>query len=216
MLDAPKSEVKEQKDEAPEKKRRKTLSKKATKKQKDDVNKKEVTSDVEDDDEESEDGTERSPKDDKKIETDESKLPGIATLPPAGLIPTMNGMGFFNPVPDLAKFGGIQSGHGVPALPSLPTDQQLFLAEQNAVRAAMVENFAARANQQMEFAQKRAMANSQTMADIAAALARQSRFGNGFAGAPGMGMFGAMSGGVLPGGALPGMHLPNSPSEKDT
>lgn len=41
------------------------------------------------------------------------------------------------------------------------------------------------------------MANSQTMADIAAALARQSRFGNGFAGG-GMGMFN-----------MPGMSLPN-------
>lgn len=48
----------------------------------------------------------------------------------------------------------------------------------------------------MEFAQQRAMANSQTMADIAAALARQSRFGNGFAGNPGMGMFANMNMGV--------------------
>jgi hypothetical protein len=48
----------------------------------------------------------------------------------------------------------------------------------------------------MEFAQQRAMANSQTMADIAAALARQSRFGNGLG--PGMGMFN-----------MPGMPLPN-------
>lgn len=31
------------------------------------------------------------------------------------------------------------------------------------------------------------------MADIAAALARQSRFGNGFAAPPGMGMFGNMN-----------------------
>jgi hypothetical protein len=41
----------------------------------------------------------------------------------------------------------------------------------------------------MEFVQQRDMANSQTIADIAATLVRQSRFGNGFAGASGMGMF---------------------------
>jgi hypothetical protein len=60
---------------------------------------------------------------------------------------------------------------------------------------------------QMEFAQQRAMANSQTMADIAAALARQSRFGNGFAGASGMGMFNPMN--------MPGVHVPNIPGDAD-
>jgi len=42
---------------------------------------------------------------------------------------------------------------------------------------------------QRDIAQQAAMVNSQTMADIAAALARQSRFGNGFASAAGMGAF---------------------------
>lgn len=54
----------------------------------------------------------------------------------------------------------------------------------------------------MESAQQKAMSSSQTMADIAAALARQSRFGNGFAGASGMGMFANMPG-------VSGVQMPN-------
>ena len=45
------------------------------------------------------------------------------------------------------------------------------------------------AHAQREIAQQAAMVNSQTMADIAAALARQSRFGNGFGSAAGMSAF---------------------------
>lgn len=45
----------------------------------------------------------------------------------------------------------------------------------------------------MDFSQQRSVTSSQTMADIAAALARQSRFGAGFAGAAGMGMFANMN-----------------------
>ncbi|KAL7476232.1 hypothetical protein ACHAW6_002111 [Cyclotella cf. meneghiniana] len=113
----------------------------------------------------------------------------INDIPSTG---NMNGMGLLASVtnrmngPATVPAGAI--GH-VPAFPSLP-DQQLYFAQQQHAARATMASLAAQANQhQRDIAQQAAMVNSQTMSDIAAALARQSRFGNGFPSAAGMGAF---------------------------
>lgn len=75
--------------------------------------------------------------------------PAAAT---AGPVPSMNGMGL------LASFSDGIAGMSpslLPTLPSLPADydqQLLFAEQQHAARASMLENFAARANQQVSWA----------------------------------------------------------------
>jgi hypothetical protein len=70
----------------------------------------------------------------------------------AGPVPSMNGMGL------LASFSDGITGMSpslLPGLPSLPADydqQLLFAEQQHAARASMLENFAARANQQVSWA----------------------------------------------------------------
>lgn len=113
----------------------------------------------------------------------------ISDIPSTG---NMNGMGFLASVTNRmngaatapASVAGGAIGH-VPAFNSLP-DQQRFFAQQQ--HAATMASLAAPFHQR-EIAQQAAMVNSQTMADIAAALARQSRFGNGFGSAAGMSAF---------------------------
>eukprot|EP00804_Cyclotella_cryptica_P028722 CCRYP_008225-RA/>CCRYP_008225-RA protein AED:0.05 eAED:0.05 QI:205/1/1/1/1/1/4/428/534 len=122
----------------------------------------------------------------------------IDEMPSTG---NMNGMGLLasvtkrmnGPAAGPSTVPAAAIGH-VPGFPSLPDQQRFFAQQQQAARATMA-SLAAQANQhQREIAQQAAMVNSQTMADIAAALARQSRFGNGFASATGMGGFNVDSG----------------------
>ena len=230
----PKKKTKKRKKKAPPPKKAKKVAKKKKEEEEE-----EETSDVDDEDDDDEDDDAQS------LDEEDKKTPADAMSRPSGVIPSVNGMGLLASVTDqmqgIPNAAGMPS---LPSLPN--DQQLIWAEHQHAMRASLMENVAARVNfqvsligflfihpdvartiysnvpftfvmfYQMESAQQKAMASSQTMADIAAALARQSRFGNGFAGASGMGMFANMPNMNLPG--VSGVQMPNManmPREND-
>ena len=119
----------------PTKKRKTAISQKNGKKAK--PKKEEVeSSDIDDDDEDDDDVVQMT----NEVEVNNAEDSASATKT-TGVIPSMNGMGLLASMTD-----------GVPSLPSLPADQQLLFAEQqHAMRASMLENFAARANHRVSY-----------------------------------------------------------------
>ena len=113
---------------------------KAAKKKKEE----EETSDVDDDDDDDDDLDDAQSLD---KEGKSSTSPDAAPRP-SGVIPSVNGMGLLASVTD--QIQGMPNAAGMPALPSLPHDQQLIWAEhQHAMRASLMENVAARVNFQV-------------------------------------------------------------------
>lgn len=119
----------------PTKKRKTAISQKNGKKAK--PKKEEVeSSDIDDDDEDDDDVVQMT----NEVEVNNAEDSASATKT-TGVIPSMNGMGLLASMTD-----------GVPSLPSLPADQQMLFAEQqHAMRASMLENFAARANHRVSY-----------------------------------------------------------------
>ena len=116
----------------PMKKRKKIISQNHGRKAK--AKKEEVeSSDIDDDDDDDEEEIVQM-NNEVEVVTNANDLTSAAKA--AGGFSSMNGMGLLASMTD-----------GVPSLPSLPADQQLLFAEQqHAMRASMLENFAARAN----------------------------------------------------------------------
>jgi hypothetical protein len=151
MGNAIKTEMEEEeKQEAtagPMKKRRKIPPKKAKKVDKPTTE--DESSDLDDEDEDGYDDGEKVAATDEADGKPKASDDGASAIRTANFIPSMNGMGLLASVTDQMS-GAIPNVAGVPALPTIPADQQLFFAEQqHAVRASMLENFAARANQQV-------------------------------------------------------------------
>lgn len=136
--DALKAEEESESDAPRKKKRKKKLpNKKAAAKN---MDKNEQNSDIDDDDDDEIVSNAKA-----KEETNEPAA--AATVPSMnnmGLFASMNGMGM------LTSSVADGTPGGLPSLPSLPPDQQLYIAEQqHMARASMLDNFAARANQQV-------------------------------------------------------------------